>query len=95
MFTGTVQSQLSCSVCGKTSTTNESFIDLSLTVDRHNEDDGNIGRDSPMDVVDSIEHFTAAETLHEKVVCSSVFLLDLDFANFFLCFEYRDAKHVE
>lgn len=70
MFTGTVQSQLSCSVCGNTSTTNESFIDLSLTVDRHSDSDenGSNSGDSPMDLVDSIEHFTAAETLHEKVV---------------------------
>lgn len=72
MFTGTVQSQLSCSVCGNTSTTNESFVDLSLTVDRHTDDDDSNGIDVPMDVLDSIGHFTAAETLHEKVVGTSV-----------------------
>lgn len=76
-----MQSQLACTVCGNMSTTNENFIDLSLIVDRNamsssNSDvvDSSGPIDSPVDLLDSIEHFTSTESLHEKVVGFDVYI---------------------
>ncbi len=73
MFTGIVQSQLVCTVCGNASTTNENFVDLSLTVDRYHHSTASsatpdVASDEAMTLIESIEHFTATEVLHEKVV---------------------------
>lgn len=78
MFTGVVQSQLVCTVCGNTSSTNESFVDISLTVERYK--DGSVvaslvPNDDAMNLLESIDHFTATEILHEKIVSENSFIL--------------------
>jgi uncharacterized UBP type Zn finger protein len=81
IFTGKVQSELRCTVCNSSSVMQENFVDLSLTVNRHNNavlssslsDDNEMSIDGPndigeVDLFQSLEAFTSTETLRDKGV---------------------------